>query len=294
MATTSTADRLFRPCPVCDSKASSPVFVGIRKCQGCGLRFVNPLGEFRGEHESEDYFTNEYLPLHRSNWSNSLAERRAHLNMIRNFASLPNRPRLLDVGCALGFMLHEATAANWEATGVETSEFAAHYATVHTGCQVYAGTLENADFESETFDVVTLMDVIEHVPEPRGLLKEVYRVLRPGGVVFLVTPNFGSVFVRLYRAKAYGIGPEEHVTYFQPSTIRQLLHTSGFTRIVTGSKDFYAENLRRLVPRANGGNGDAIKSSVGSRSSLRIVRRLANRILMHVPIGDKLIAIGAK
>jgi 2-polyprenyl-3-methyl-5-hydroxy-6-metoxy-1,4-benzoquinol methylase len=258
------------------------------------LRFVSPLGHFRGEHESESYFLNEYLPLHRSNWNNSLAERRAHLNIIRKFASFPARPRLLDVGCALGLMLHEASAASWEAIGVETSEFAAHYAAVHTGCQVYTGTLQDAHFESESFDVVTLMDVIEHVPWPRALIAEVHRVLRPGGVVFLVTPNFASLFVRLYGAKAYGIGPEEHVTYFQPSTIRQLLQANGFTRIVTGSKDFYAENLRRLMPRANTGKGEAIKNSVGSRSSLRLLRNIANAILMHIPIGDKLIAIGAK
>src|SRR5208282_6419691 len=87
-----------------------------------------------------------------------------------------------------------------------------------------------------SFDVVTLTDVIEHVPQPSGLLSEIYRVLRPGGVLLIVTPNFGSLFVRLYGLKAYGMWPDQHVIYFSRSSMTRLLRDSGFRRVLAGSK----------------------------------------------------------
>ena len=284
----------LRPCPVCECALSSPVFLTIRKCENCGLRFVNPLGDFHGEHESEEYFLNEYLPMQQNNWTSSLAERADHLALIRRYAPIPARPRLLDVGCALGLMLQVAINDGWEAVGVETSQFAARYAARQTGCRIHAGTLQQARFEAGSFDVISLMDVIEHVPEPRQLLDEVYRILRPGGVVFLVTPNFSSLFVRLYKERAYGIGPEEHVVYFQPKTLRQLLRTAGFINVSISTKDFYADNMVRLLPTFSWKRPAVIKTAVGSSSSLGRLRRIANRILMHLPIGDKLLALGGK
>jgi 2-polyprenyl-3-methyl-5-hydroxy-6-metoxy-1,4-benzoquinol methylase len=284
----------LRPCPLCGSQLFRTVFEPIKKCRQCGLCLVNPLGNFSGENETQEYFLNEYLPLHLANRENSLAERRAHIAAIRRLFLLPPHPRLLDVGCAMGSMLEEAKAAGWDPAGVETSEFAAKYAAEHTGCPVYAGTLEKAAFPSESFDVVTLMDVIEHVPEPAALIKEIFRVLRPGGVLFIVTPNFSSFFVWLYGPKAYGVWPEHHVVYFQPSTAQNLLRKSGFSRIITGSKDFYGHNLRRLLRREAPDNAVGMRAAFGSKTGLIQARNIANRILMHVPLGDKLIALGQK
>ena len=285
---------LLRACPLCECQVSTPVFQTIRKCRSCGLRFVSPLGNFHGENETEEYFVSDYLPLHQANWENSLVERRVHLELIRRYSSLPSQPRLLDVGCALGFMLQETKAAGWEAIGVETSAFAARYAKQNTGCTVHAGTLQQAGFESESFDVITLMDVIEHVPDPCALLSEVNRLLRRGGTLFLVTPNFGSFFVWLYGPKAYGIGPEEHVTYFQPGTMKRALQKTGFREIVVGSKDFYADNVKRLLRKNSNHTQAAIKTAFGASTSLSQLRRLANRLLMHIRFGDKLIALAKK
>jgi 2-polyprenyl-3-methyl-5-hydroxy-6-metoxy-1,4-benzoquinol methylase len=270
------------------------VFEPIKRCRGCGLCLVNPLGAFRGENESEEYFLNEYLPLHLANRENSLAERRAHIAAIRRYFQLPVRPRLLDVGCALGFMLQEAKAAGWDSVGVETSEFAAHYAATHTGCPVHAGTLQKVAFPGDSFDVVTLMDVIEHVPDPLPLMTEIHRILRPGGVVFLVTPNFSSIFVRLYGPSAYGVWPDQHVVYFQPSTMKKLLRRAGFASVITGSKDFYPDNLRRLLRRKATPGEARIKSAFSAQTPLGGARKFANRILMLVPLGDKLIAFAQK
>jgi SAM-dependent methyltransferase len=154
--------------------------------------------------------------------------------------------------------------------------------------------LQQAQFESDSFDVITLMDVIEHLANPLELASEIFRILRPGGVLFLTTPNFGSLFVKLYGAHAYGIGPDDHASYFQPGTIRRLLSHSGFTRIVTGSKDFYAHNLNRLMRRNGTGAPNTIKSAFSDHTPFGALRQFVNRIFMHVPIGDKLLAIAQK
>ena len=284
----------LRPCPICGSRELASVFDPIKRCRRCKLGFVNPLGNYRGEHETEDYFLNDYLPLHLANRESSLAERRAYLAAMRRRFSLPARPRLLDVGCALGFMLQEATMAGWEASGIETSPFAARYSAEHTGCRVHTGTLENAALASACFDVVTLMDVIEHVAEPRGLISEIHRILRPGGGLFIVTPNFDSLFVRLYGLRAYGVWPDQHVVYFQPSSLSRLLRDVGFKTVVTGSKDFYAENLRQLLHRDRQAGSADIKGAFRAPTVLGRVRKLVNGLLMVVPVGDKLIAFAQK
>jgi 2-polyprenyl-3-methyl-5-hydroxy-6-metoxy-1,4-benzoquinol methylase len=293
MATTRGIHTGFRPCPICGSEAFTSVFEPVKKCKSCGLAMVNPLGTFRGESETSEYFLKDYLPLHLANRENSLAERRAHIAAISRYFSLGAHPDHLDVGCALGFMLQEAKASGWHPVGVETSEFAAQYAADHTGCSVRAGTLQQAAFPSESFDVVTLMDVIEHVPEPQDLIGEIYRILRTGGVLFIVTPNFASIFVRLYGLKAYGVWPDQHIVYFQPATMKKLLREIGFERIITGSKDFYPDNLKRLLGRSRS-PAENIKTAFGENKSLGRVREIANRILRHIPVGDKLIAFAQK
>ena len=285
----------LRPCPLCDSEVSTPEFEGIRKCEECGFRFVNPLGYFHGEHESDNYFVSDYLTLHKANWENSLEERRAHLRMISSYADLPANPALLDLGCALGFMLKEAKAAGWKATGVETSEFAARYAADFSGCLVHQGTVQDGGFRSESFDVITMMDVIEHVVDLRSLMSDIHRLLRPGGVLFLITPNFNSLFVKLYGSQAYGIGPDEHANYFQPSTMRRLLRDSGFRNIDIRTKDLYAANLARLSGRtAAGEQCGSIKSAFSKQSRFGFLRRLGNYVFAHIHIGDKLIALARK
>jgi 2-polyprenyl-3-methyl-5-hydroxy-6-metoxy-1,4-benzoquinol methylase len=254
---------------------------------------VNPLGEFPGEYETEEYFLRDYLPLHLLSRDASMAERRSHIATILRYFDLPAAPRHLDVGCALGFMLEEAKAAGWNPVGVETSEFAARYAAQRTACTVYAGTLQKASLPSESFDVVTLMDVIEHVPDPVELIAEIYRILRPNGVLLIVTPNFGSFFVRLYGLHAYGMWPDQHVVYFRCSTMTRLLRKVGFKKVVAGSKDFYAENLRRFL-RQNKRRSGEIKNAFGKPTGWGKIRKVVNGILMHLPVGDKLLVVAQK
>jgi SAM-dependent methyltransferase len=283
---------VLRPCPVCGGEDFIEKYGPVKQCARCGLGMVNPLMGFRGENETKDYFLNEYLPVMLAGREGSMCERAWHLRQISRLFSIADSSRLLDVGCALGFMLEAAQACGWHAQGVETSAFAARYAEKNTGCEVYPGTLEQANFPAESFDAVTLMDVIEHVPHPERLLKEIYRTLRPGGVVYIVTPNFGSLFVHLYGLRAYAIWPDQHVVYFNPHSMKTLLSGAGFRQLRIITKDIYGPNLQRLMRKSSAKN--EIKAAFVERRGLRILRDAANRFFAYVPLGDKLIACAQK
>ena len=99
------------------------------------------------------------------------------------------RGRLLDVGCGNGRFLAQMRGLGWEVVGVEPDPEAARIAKERFGLEVFQDTLEEAKFPNDSFDAITMNHVIEHVPDPVGLLAESRRILKPGGKLVVVTPN---------------------------------------------------------------------------------------------------------
>jgi SAM-dependent methyltransferase len=138
------------------------------------------------------------------------------------------RGRLLDVGCALGDFLIEAERVGWLAEGVEVSDFAAAHAR-DRGLRVHAGELERSGLADASYDVITLYDTIEHLQDPVGTLREIRRVLAPGGLLHLVTPNVASLQARLLGRRWYHYKPGEHLYYFSPLTLRRAIEAAGLS-----------------------------------------------------------------
>lgn len=134
---------------------------------------------------------------------------------------------LLDVGAATGFFLDLARQRGWKTCGVEPSEYAAERARAK-GLDVCTGTLANCDLRAATFDVVTMWDVIEHVPDPRGALLDVSRVLKPKGVLAINTPDSGSFIARVLKTNWHLVVPPEHLNLFNRSSLRLLLGEQDF------------------------------------------------------------------
>jgi 2-polyprenyl-3-methyl-5-hydroxy-6-metoxy-1,4-benzoquinol methylase len=156
--------------------------------------------------------------------------------------------RLLDVGAGSGVLVEQATRLGWEAEGVDPSAWLADRAR-ERGIAIYTGTLPHPGL-TPPYDVVTLVDVIEHVTDPGGLLGEVRRLLRPGGMLLVVTPDVRSVAAR-------ALGPRwwhyriAHVGYFSPGTLDILLSRSGFVLEGWGRPAWYfpVEHFRTLAAR---------------------------------------------
>ena len=136
--------------------------------------------------------------------------------------------RLLDVGCGSGEFLQRMRTNGWQVTGVEPDPVAAARAR-GSGLEVHDGLLEDAAFPAEAFDAIVLSHVVEHVHDPTRLLHECQRVLRPGGVLVVMTPNLESVGHRRFGADWRGLEPPRHLHLFSSRSLRTCVQRAGLT-----------------------------------------------------------------
>lgn len=147
-----------------------------------------------------------------------------------------NGVRLLDVGAGPGVFLDLVRRAGWQGTGIELSSRAAAASRERYDVDVREGTIEAVALPQASFDVVTLWDILEHVRDPRRMLERAYELLKPGGLLFIETPNSAALLDRATiilallgisgpAATFYGL---HHLTLWNPSNIRRMLEGVGF------------------------------------------------------------------
>jgi len=192
--------------------------------------------------------------------------------------------RLLDVGCERGYFL-DIARQHFEVTGVETDRDTAAQARGR-GVDVFNGTLREADFPDASFDVVTAFHVIEHVNSPKLELAEMFRILKPGGLLVLETPNIDTIWFRVFRSH-WRQFIRDHYFFFDPKTMHLLLTSVGFQplQICTIGKPF---NLHFLLARLSRYWRGFLRLSELMRSS-RI-----NKFYVNVNPGDILIAFSSR
>lgn len=138
--------------------------------------------------------------------------------------------RLLDVGCSSGALLRVARDMGFEVQGVEPAEAPAKTAK-SAGFSVYIGKLEEAGFPSEQVDIVTLLEVIEHIKEPIPLFLEIQRILRPGGLCLIGTGNTDSWTAKILKERWEYFDMRMHgghICFYNPKSIRRLASITGF------------------------------------------------------------------
>lgn len=204
----------------------------IVKCLQCGLMYVNPRLKpeliFKGYSEGSDETFVSQAPYRVNTFKRSLkqvhkllpAEMRARLGT-------KNKPKILDVGTAGGSFLKAAKDAGWDVYGIEPNKWLCNWAKKNYGIKVDQGDLFTQKYKDKSFDVVTLWDVLEHVPDPKKVLIECNRILRPGGVLVVNYPDMGSSIAKLMGRKWVFI-LTVHLFYFTPKTIRKILNITGF------------------------------------------------------------------
>ncbi len=194
------------------------------KCKNCHLIYMNPLEKVS---KTNEYYGKAKNTHARTLRDSCLRTAQSQLRLIQKYASGTN---LLDVGCAQGFFLFNASKAGYTAKGVEISQDAAAYARKEFGLDVEAKPFEELRLAENHFDVVTLWQVLEHVPYPLMMLREVHRILKPSGLLVVSTPNIGGVPAKILRKRWWDI-KRLHINQFATKTLTDLLRNAGFKNI---------------------------------------------------------------
>jgi 2-polyprenyl-3-methyl-5-hydroxy-6-metoxy-1,4-benzoquinol methylase len=239
----------MKPCVLCGGSAGKPIWqeqeVDILRCGGCGLIYTDLEGDLA------ETFWKEPRPekLDREDFYWDTARATVYdevLDLLAPPGGLggPEAPRMLDVGCGKGFFLKRAADRGWKVYGQELSPHAFRFARERLGLQgVAQGRFENVDFPAGTFRVITLWDVIEHLPDPGPMLVKAADLLGDEGVLFIQTPNIGFHLPyarakrmlargsRFRRSRKHLLEAKHHLVQFSRETLTLMLARAGPHRI---------------------------------------------------------------
>ncbi len=259
-------------CPLCQNASGTVQYVypdqQIIRCDQCGLWRTCPrlsedtLKRYYEEHyyspsrEKEgDY--QRWRDEHRDVWAANaaLVALEARRRGLGDANTKGQGIRVLDVGCGHGFFLEACQKEGLDCYGIETSPHAVAYATAELKLNVRQATIETLP-SGELYDVVTLWGVLEHVDQPLETMRHVYAHARPGGMVWVMTPNIHALDRFAKGARWFNFLNKSHLTHFDRRALKQLLERAGF------------ENVRRYLHWGGGG-----------RSGIGAVAQYAARVL---------------
>ena len=136
--------------------------------------------------------------------------------------------RLLDIGCATGTFMRQAQSQGFRVAGVDVSDFAISQARKNFPRQIHHGTLATAKFRPGSFDLITLLDVFEHLPHPIQELARCRRLLKPSGLLVINTGDTDSFMAKLEGQRWHYFIPPQHLFFYSKNNLQQLLHQNGF------------------------------------------------------------------
>jgi SAM-dependent methyltransferase len=261
------------------------------RCERCGLVYASRLPSAKE--------LREYYGRYPENTGVSELTSLRYDELLDRLSPFRQTGRFLDVGCGDGHLLVAARAHGWTPYGSELGEGPRRRAQ-EQGLDVRPAPFPAEADEVGTFDVVVSTEVIEHVTDPRDEVAAIGELLRPGGCLYLTTPNFNSLSRRAIGPRWRVIEYPEHLNYFTPGTVDRLLTGSGLSKLemrTTGiSPGDISAGLRRTrasEPSA-GGSGDVdtrVRGQIAKSPLLERSVRLANAALSRSGLGDTIKAM---
>jgi len=205
------------------SSGDETLFDQLVQCRGCGFKFINPRLRrdiiLKGYSEGSDSVFVSQNAAREKTFAKCL-------KIIERYQ--PGKGRILDVGTAGGTFLAVAKRQGWDVAGCEPNQWLCSWGREHYGLSITPGTISDMNLANHSFDVVTLWDVLEHMPNPREALIECRRVLKPGGLLVVNYPDIGSWIARLMGRKWVFL-LSVHLSYFTVETMTRMLKDTGFS-----------------------------------------------------------------
>jgi len=200
-------------------------------CNRCGLMYANPQELVDCERFESDAYPKVFDEVNGRQYF-----QKQHVQLPDNERALrvlnelfPKRGKLIEIGSFCGIFLNRIRANGWEVMGLEPDRGAADYSRAKYNLNVTGDLLPNPALPDHAFDAVVMLHVIEHMPDPAGSLREIHRILKPGGVLAVETPRFDSLMFKLLGRRERSLSNcDSHVYFFTGPMLRQLLEKSGF------------------------------------------------------------------
>lgn len=262
----------------------------IVRCNKCSLMYANPqeridcnvFEEYDKKAQTDEfqqYFNKQHVQL---------PDNLRVLDVLNGM--FPKRGHLLEIGSYLGIFLDRIRSAGWDVTGLEPFHTVAEYSRKTYGLNVVEKLLLDAKFHDSNFDVVIMLHVIEHLPNPAEYVREIRRVLKPGGMLVVETPRFDSLMFKVMGRRERSLSNcDGHIYFFTVPSLSALLERNGFKvervdlvgRTLTADRLLYnvgvmsrSQGIQNMLARAGTAVGlDKLKLHVNVRDMQRIYCR---------------------
>ena len=229
------------PCNLCGSSKREHLFdkkgYSLVRCSECNLAYIaNPpdAAGIEAIYTAEVSYHDQLLDSGSDEYQRQRRTAHQHMTMLREFRPQPAGLTLLDIGCSSGIFLGEARAMGMQVAGAELSPETSEFARQHYSLDVHTGDWRDAGYADASFDIVTLFDVIEHLPDPLGELRAIRRLLKPGGLLLQSTPDIDGLFPRASKPFAKPLDywphpePPHHLFQFSQATLSAMVEKAGY------------------------------------------------------------------
>ncbi len=246
-------------------------------CQHCGLIYLDPRPKPAKElnpaivEPGADYYIRKGYSRDKQNY---------YKKYLKKFEGYRKTNRLLEIGCASGGFLYAARDCGWQVKGIEYFEPTARYGRDHHNLDIITGSLLEIELPKEHFDLVIMNMVIEHLEDPVGTLFKINRLLRPKGVVYIHTPNYDSLTLKLFPAYPKFF-PKGHFYFFTVRTLKKALKKTGFQIVWKKTRGFEFPKEKGGVPFLK-------------RQSLRLLTDLVSPVVNILGKGDRVRVLAEK
>lgn len=262
------------------------------RCVCCGLVYLWPQPTNLGNTYNIGYYRDRSV-LMITNTNRFIYE--GHLKQLESLVPSQHR-RLLDIGCGAGCFMDMARSRGWNVEGIDISVEVAQYAREHYHLNIHLGDLQQ--LPKQTYDVITLWDVLEHLPKPLEQLSQAYQLLKPNGILAISTPNIAGIGTRLNGRNSPIFNPMEHLYYFSINTLHQLLVKTGFRPIKCITDTIYIKNIASLLSKTTHSKRASlfyrhVNNMIQGRISIYGIN-LMNKILRLLSLGDQIVVFARK
>ena len=283
-------------CYLCKNTVSNFLFKNnyqLLRCDSCGLMFYDftkDYAKFLEKQYSKGYFTGESSLKSYTDYGKD--KKNIFRNMtwyIEEIKKYKKQGKYLDVGCAYGYAMEVADSNGFDVYGIDPSDYAVAQAKKKFPKKASVSYLSNMKFDDNTFDVISLFDVFEHLQDPRKDLSKLKKVLKKDGLLVIATGDTGSSWAKFSGRKWTFYNPPQHIFYFNRETITRILKEAGFDVITITTTGKWL-SLSYIVHLAE---------TVGENKIAKLLSPLINntplsRLALYLKLHDNMVVFAKK